>query len=122
MNLQGDTRMKVINFPKSVDPVRKIREAALRRDLVCPFCHNMRQVDDAAIDGLLDLGSERRSIMFFRTNWTGQANGKPYFFKWGKDIRKWEKNICTCRKCGGRWEGDAYPIDICNIETRIMNS
>lgn len=104
--------MKILKLPDSIDPVRKIRRAALERDLVCPFCGNKREVDDRMIDELLDLYWDRRSIHFMRHRWEGQKNEKFYFFKWGKEIREWEKNVCECKKCGGKWEGEPYPVDI----------
>ena len=104
--------MKILKLPDCADPLRKVRRAALERDLVCPFCGNKREVDDRMIDGLLDLYWDRQSIHFTRHRWEGQKNGKFYFFKWGKEIREWEKNVCECKKCGGKWEGDPYPVDI----------
>ena len=104
--------MKILKFPDCVDPLKKIRRATLERDLICPFCGNKREVNDKIIDEMLDLYWDRQSIHFTRSRWKGQKSGKPYFFKWGKEIREWEKNVCKCGKCGGRWEGDPYPIDI----------
>ena len=104
--------MKILKLPDCADPLRKIRKAALERDLVCPFCGNKKEVDDRMIDGLSYLDWNRQTIHFTRNKWKGQESGKPYFFKWGKEIREWEKNVCKCEKCGGKWEGEPYPIDI----------
>ena len=104
--------MKILKLPDCADPLRKIRKAALERDLVCPFCGNKKEVDDRMIDGLSYLDWNRQTILFRRSSWKGQKSGKSYFFKWGKEIREWEKNVCKCGKCGGKWEGDPYPIDI----------
>ena len=102
--------MEVIKLPDCIDPVKIIRKTALKRDLVCPFCGNKREVNDEIINGLPFF--DRGSIYFIRCQWTGQKNGKPYLFRWGKKIRKWEENVCECKKCGGKWEGDPYPVDI----------
>ena len=104
--------MKIIKLPNSIDPLRKIRRATLERDLVCPFCGNKRQVTDDIINCGIDIWVRQDGINFVREKWKGQRNGKPYFFKWGKEIREWEKNVCECKKCGGKWEGEPYPIDI----------
>lgn len=45
--------MKILKLPDCADPLRKIRKAALKRDLICPFCGNKKEVvDDRIINGL----------------------------------------------------------------------
>lgn len=104
--------MKILKLPDCADPLKKIRRATLERDLVCPFCGNKREVEDWMLKSGIDAFRRSDDVTFSRHRWEGQKNEKFYFFKWGKEIREWEKNICTCGKCGGKWEGDPYPIDI----------
>lgn len=110
--------MKIIKVPEDMDPVRMIKKKCLDRDMACPFCKfSPTEIlyDEDYInnqykrvwDGHKIL---RPDIIYESVVWNGKQNGKRAFLS--RNNRKWMKYIYTCKKCGAKWEGEPFPIDI----------
>ena len=90
----------------------RIREMMLRRDAYCPFCNLSRKhiYRDDIGEQTRDKHVKEEIIVYRRETWFGDKKRGLGSWIFNRD-RRWEQNICYCRRCGSKWRGEPYEIN-----------
>lgn len=108
--------IRIIIPPKEIDANRLVKEGIQKRNMICPFCGEMREGDLVS-----NLISERKAYgvcyMGIGRNWYGKHDGDENVFSC---FRFWEKNFqyqrdrYECFTCGAEWYSEPYPTNLGN--------
>lgn len=106
----------IIKPPKEIDANRLVKEEIHKRNMICPFCGEMRKGDLVS-----NLISERKAhgvcYMGICRRWYGKYDGDENTFSC---FRFWERNFhyqrdgYKCFTCGAEWYSQPYPTNLGN--------
>lgn len=108
--------IRIIKPPKEIDANRLVKEEIHKRNMICPFCGEMREGD--LVNNLVMQGESygvcHTSIC---RNWYGKHDEEENPWAW---LRFWERNfyyqmdLYECFTCGAEWYSQPYPTNLGN--------
>ena len=107
--------IKYTKLPDTLDVDKLIRQKVKEVYGYCPYCASRRTVSRFCdVDGdTYDFDTKRMTL-----------DGRGYNDYNGDEMFSWARAEFRCRRCGGKWESDYYPIRLStspNFIKRLMD-
>lgn len=90
--------IKYTKLPNALDVDKLIRQKVKEVYGCCPYCANHRTVSE-----FCDVDGDDYNFDTTRMTLDGRRD-------YGDELFRWARAKFECRKCGGKWESDYYPI------------